>query len=82
MLIVDDEPIVSDGIKELFEENFGDIFQIYNLSLIHILFYRKNSADLYQIGGDGMKLRKTMRGFRRAALCLSLIHIYIPSGSA
>lgn len=28
MLIVDDEPIVSDGIKELFEENFGDIFQI------------------------------------------------------
>lgn len=30
MLIVDDEPIISDGLKDLFEENFGEIFNIYN----------------------------------------------------
>ena len=28
MLIVDDEPIISDGLKDLFEESFGDIFSI------------------------------------------------------
>lgn len=30
MLVVDDEPIISDGLKELFEEEFSGIFQIYN----------------------------------------------------
>ena len=30
LLIVDDEPVISDGIKELFEENFGSVFQIYH----------------------------------------------------
>lgn len=30
MLIVDDEPIISDGLKDLFLESFGDIFGIYN----------------------------------------------------
>lgn len=28
MLVVDDEAIISDGLKELFEEEFSDIFQI------------------------------------------------------
>lgn len=42
MLIVDDEPIVSDGIKELFEENFGDIFQIYNC------YHPKKALDIFK----------------------------------
>ncbi|WMJ86813.1 response regulator transcription factor [Anaerocolumna sp. MB42-C2] len=30
LLIVDDEPIISDGLKILFEEEFPGVFQIYN----------------------------------------------------
>ena len=29
LLVVDDEPIISDGLKSLFEEEFPDIFQVY-----------------------------------------------------
>lgn len=30
MLIVDDEPVISDGLKKLFEENFGELFLVFN----------------------------------------------------
>ena len=30
MLVVDDEPVISDGLKVLFEESFGDIFHVYH----------------------------------------------------
>ena len=33
LLVVDDEPIISDGLKSLFEEEFPDIFQVYNCYL-------------------------------------------------
>lgn len=30
LLIVDDEPVICDGLKDLFEENFGTTFRIYH----------------------------------------------------
>lgn len=30
MLVVDDEPVISDGLKRLFEENFGELFRVFN----------------------------------------------------
>ena len=30
MLIVDVEPVISDGLKKLFEENFGELFLVFN----------------------------------------------------
>lgn len=42
LLVVDDEPIISDGLKSLFEEEFPDIFQVYNC------YHPKKALELFK----------------------------------
>ena len=42
LLVVDDEPIISDGLKSLFEEEFPDIFQGYNC------YHPKKALELFK----------------------------------
>lgn len=42
LLVVEDEPIISDGLKSLFEEEFPDIFQVYNC------YHPKKALELFK----------------------------------
>lgn len=42
LLVVDDEPIISDGLKDLFEEEFPEVFQIYNC------YHPKKALELFR----------------------------------
>ena len=42
LLVVDDEPIISDGLKSLFEEEFPDIFQVHNC------YHPKKALELFK----------------------------------
>lgn len=48
LLVVDDEPMIADGLAELFESEFGDIFQIYRCyhpkKALEIFKFRKNDV--------------------------------------
>lgn len=68
MLIVDDEPIISDGLKDLFEENFGDVFQVYNCyhpkKALEIFKYRLPDvvvSDVKMPKMTGMEMAEEMR---------------------
>lgn len=68
MLIVDDEPIISDGLKDLFLENFGGIFHIYNCyhpkKALEIFKYRLPDvvvSDVKMPRMTGMEMAEEMR---------------------
>ena len=41
LLIVDDEPMIADGLRDLFEEEFGELFRIY-----HCYYPKKSIGDI------------------------------------
>ena len=68
MLVVDDEAIISDGLKELFEEEFSDIFQIYNCyhpkKALEIFKYRMPDvvvSDVKMPKMSGIEMAEEMR---------------------
>lgn len=68
MLIVDDEPIISDGLKDLIEENFGDIFKVYNcyhpkkaLEIFKLRLPDIVVSDVKMPRMTGMEMAETMR---------------------
>ncbi|MDO4334030.1 MAG: response regulator [Eubacteriales bacterium] len=72
MLIVDDEPIISDGLKDLFEENFGDVFQVYNCyhpkKALEIFKYRLPDvvvSDVKMPKMTGMEMAEEMRKIKQ-----------------
>lgn len=81
MLIVDDEPIISDGLKDLFEESFGDIFNIYNCyhpkRALEIFKYRLPDvvvSDVRMPKMTGIEMAEKMRKIRQD------IHVLFLSG--
>ncbi len=81
MLIVDDEPIISDGLKDLFEENFGDIFGVYNCyhpkKALEIFRYRLPEvvvSDVRMPKMTGIEMAEEMRKVRQD------IHVLFLSG--
>ena len=49
LLVVDDEPIISDGLKDLFEEEFPEVFQIYNC------YHPKKALELFRFRCGGKR---------------------------
>ena len=42
LLIVDDEPMIADGLRDLFEEEFGELFRIYHC------YYPKKALEIFR----------------------------------
>lgn len=81
MLIVDDESIISDGLKDLLEENFGDIFNVYNCyhpkKALEIFKYRLPNvvvSDVRMPKMTGIEMAEEMRKIRQD------IHVLFLSG--
>ncbi len=81
MLIVDDEPIISDGLKDLFEESFGDIFSICNCyhpkRALEIFKYRLPDvvvSDVRMPKMTGIEMAEKMRSVKQD------IHVLFLSG--
>lgn len=81
MLIVDDESIISDELKDLLEENFGDIFNVYNCyhpkKALEIFKYRQPDvvvSDVRMPKMTGIEMAEEMRKIRQD------IHVLFLSG--
>lgn len=81
MLVVDDESIISDGLKDLLEENFGDVFNVYNCyhpkKALEIFKYRLPDvvvSDVRMPKMTGIEMAEEMRKIRQD------IHVLFLSG--